>query len=85
MLIAIHVLGVVTAAAIAAIMLRAWRLSRSSLQLSVGLCFTLLALVNALVVLDRIQGPPFEWVLVRSSLSVLAIGILLYGVLVREH
>ncbi len=85
MLLAIHVLGLLTAAAIGVIMMRAWHRSRSPMQLSVGLCFSLLSFVNALLIVDRIQGPPFEFVTLRLIVNVLAIGILLYGILIQER
>lgn len=84
-LIAIHLLCAVTAAAICAIMLRSWHASRAPMQLHVGACFALLAVVNTIVVYDRLAPPPNEFATLRLSLSVVAIGFLLYGILIRER
>ena len=85
MLVAIHVLCALTAAAIAAIMLRSWHGSRAPMHFHVGACFALLTLVNAIVVFDRLTPPGNELATLRLSISVVAISFLVYGLLIRER
>lgn len=85
LLIGIHLLCAGTAAAISLIMLRSWHETRAAMQFHVGLCFLMLALVNAIVVMDRLTPPANAWATTRLLLSVCAIGVLLYGVLIRER
>ena len=85
MLIAIHLLCAATAAAIAITLARAWRVSGSPMQLHIAICFGLLFVVNAFVALhDYLDFPP-AMVTARLALSVLAIGFLLYGLLIKER
>lgn len=85
MLVVIHALCAVTACAIAALMLLSWHRSRSPMQLHVGACFVLLGFVNAIVIFDRLHGPANEYATLRLTISVLAIGVLLYGILIKER
>ena len=85
MLIAIHLLCAATAFAIAVLLLRAWHVSRSGMQLHTGVCFAILTVVNGIVAFDRWSGPPNDFSTLRLSLSVLAVGFLLYGIVVKEH
>jgi hypothetical protein len=85
MLIAIHLMCAATAAAISIILIRAWRASASPMQLHTAICFGLLGVVNVLVVLQKEMQFPSEMVTVRLAVSVVAVGFLVYGVLIKER
>lgn len=81
----VYALCALTAFACAALLLRGWRRSRSPLLLWSGLCFALLTLSNAGIILDRFVVQGVELWPVRHGLSLLAISVLVYGLIFEEH
>ena len=80
---AVYVLCALTSAACAALLLRGYRASGHRLLFWSGLCFVLLFLNNVLLVLDKViyPGPQLDLSLVRSTVSLLGVGTLLYGLI----
>jgi hypothetical protein len=62
------------------LLLRAWRASRYRLLLWTGLCFGGLTLTNVLLFLDKIVlGPEIDLSPARLAVTLVAMGVLLYG------
>ena len=80
---AVYILCALTAAACAALLLRGYKRSGHRLLFWSGLCFVLLFLNNVLLVLDKViyPGPQLDLSLVRSTVSLLGVGTLLYGLI----
>ena len=80
---AVYILCALTAAACAALLLRGYKRSGHRLLFWSGLCFVLLFLNNLLLVLDKViyPGPQLDLSLVRSFVSLLGVGTLLYGLI----
>jgi len=80
---AVYILCALTAAACAALLLRGYKRSGHRLLFWSGLCFVLLFLNNVLLVLDKViyPGPQLDLSLVRSVVSLLGVGTLLYGLI----
>jgi hypothetical protein len=80
---AVYILCALTAAACAALLLRGYKRSGHRLLFWSGLCFVLLFLNNVLLVLDKViyPGPQLDLSLVRSIVSLLGVGTLLYGLI----
>jgi hypothetical protein len=74
-----------TAVACAIFLLVGWRRSRSRMLFWSGLCFALFALSNIVVVIDHLIGPGLALWPVRQGISLLAISVLLYGLILEEH
>lgn len=70
-----------TAALCAALLLRAHAKTRTPLLLWSGLCFVLLALNNALVVLDLVLLPSVDLHLLRNMTALGGMLLLLYGLI----
>jgi hypothetical protein len=75
----IYLLCLLTSAACAGLLARAYRRTRAPLLLWSALCFGLLALNNLFVVADMILFPDTDLTLLRQSSSLAAVGVLLYG------
>lgn len=78
---AIYTLCMLTSLACAVMLLQAWFRSRYRLLLWSGLCFAGLALNNLLLVLDKLVLPEVDLSIWRTSLALLAMAVLLYGLI----
>lgn len=67
------------ALACALLLLRAYRASGARLLLWSGICFVLLALNNALVLLDLLVLPHIDLSLVRNSSALAGVACLMWG------
>ena len=63
------------------LLLQAFRRSGYRLLLWSGLCFTGLTLNNLLVILDRIVLPDIDLAVWRTSVALVAMAVLLYGLI----
>lgn len=77
----IYCLCAFTAALCAFLLLQAFRRGHYRLLLWSGLCFVGLTINNALLVLDKIAFPAMDLSLLRTSVALLAMVILLYGLI----
>jgi hypothetical protein len=75
----VYTLCFATATLCAFLLGRSFRRTRSRLLFWSALCFGLLAVVNFLVVLDMLVFPDINFRPYRLWLSLLAIGVLLFG------
>lgn len=50
-----------------------------------GMCFALLALTNAFVILDKLIMPFIDLHAVRLSITLLGMGVLIYGLIIRSE
>jgi drug/metabolite transporter (DMT)-like permease len=80
---AVYILCMLTSAACAFLLVRAWRRTRTSLLLWTAACFVLLALNNVLLVADLLVFPTSDLSMARQVTALGAVGVLLYG-FVRE-
>jgi hypothetical protein len=78
---AIYTLCMLTSLACAVMLLQAWFRSRYRLLLWSGLCFAGLTVNNLLLVLDKLVLPEIDLSLWRTSLALLAMAVLLYGLI----
>jgi hypothetical protein len=78
---AIYALCMLTALACALLLLQAWRRSGYRLLLWSGLCFAGLTLNNLLLVVDKLVLPQIDLSLWRTSVALLAMVVLLYGLI----
>jgi hypothetical protein len=78
---AVYILCALTSAACALLLLRGYKRSGHRLLFWSGVCFVLLFVNNAMLVLDKVvyPGPQLDLSLIRSAVSFLAVGTLLYG------
>lgn len=75
----VYLLCALTAALCAILLLQAHARSGYRLLLWSGLCFAGLTLNNLLLVLDKVLLPHYDLALWRSSVALLAMCVLLYG------
>lgn len=80
---AVYLLCMLTSAACAFLLARAWRRTRTGLLLWTAACFGLLAVNNVLLVIDLLVLPDNDLSLARQLTALGAVGVLLYG-FVRE-
>jgi hypothetical protein len=78
---AIYTLCMLTSMACAGLLLFAWRRSRYRLLLWSGLCFAGLTLNNLALVIDKVVLPDIDLSIWRTSLALLAMVVLLYGLI----
>lgn len=78
---AIYTLCMLTSMACAGLLLFAWRRSRYRLLLWSGLCFAGLTLNNLALVIDKVVVPDIDLSIWRTSLALLAMVVLLYGLI----
>lgn len=78
---AIYTLCMLTSMACAGLLLFAWRRSRYRLLLWSGLCFAGLTLNNLALVIDKVVVPDLDLSIWRTSLALLAMVVLLYGLI----
>lgn len=81
----IYSLCALTALLCTTLLLRAYRHSGSRFLMWSGLCFAILTLGNLLVVVDKLVLPMRDLSPWRMSLSVIAVGVLLYGLVFEER
>lgn len=77
----IYLLSAVTAFLCAWLLLRAYRRSRYRLLLWSGLCFAGLTLNNLILVLDKLVLTGADLSIWRTSVALLAMAVLLYGLI----
>jgi hypothetical protein len=77
----IYFLCAFTAGLCAWLLLQAYRRGRYRLLLWSGLCFLGLTVNNALLVLDKIAFPAIDLSVARTSVALLSMMILLYGLI----
>ena len=82
----IYTLCALTAAACAVLLLRAYERSGSALLWWSGLCFALLTVNNALVVLDLVVlGPEVSLFVFRNAAALVGMLLLLFGLIWRSE
>jgi len=77
----IYGLCTLTALLCAVLLLQAYRRSRYRLLLWSGLCFTGLTLNNLMLMLDKLVFPVVDLSLLRTSIALVAMAVLLYGLI----
>ena len=77
----IYFLCAFTAALCAYLLLQAYRRGRYRLLLWSGLCFAGLTINNAFLILDKIAFPALDLSVPRTSIALLSMMILLYGLI----
>lgn len=77
----IYSLCTLTALICAVLLLRAWRRGGYRLLLWSGLCFVGLTLNNFVLVIDKIVLPSVDLSIWRTSMALLAMAVLLYGLI----
>ena len=75
----IYLLCLLTSAACAGLLIRAYRRTHAPLLLWSGACFGLLALNNLFVVADMLVFTDTDLTLLRQGAALAAVGVLLYG------
>jgi hypothetical protein len=75
----VYGLCVLTSVICALLLVRSWRRSRQPLLLWSACCFSLLAVNNLLLFLDRLVLQEVDLGPARVATSLLAVGVLLYG------
>jgi hypothetical protein len=78
---AIYTLDAITALLCTFFLLRAYTRSRYRLLLWSGICFAGLTLNNVLLVLDKLALPTVDLSALRTSVALVAMAILLYGMI----
>jgi hypothetical protein len=78
---AVYILCALTSLACSVLLLRAYGRSRLRLLLWSGLCFVALAISNLVLFLDLVVVPSVDLSLVRSTLGLLGVATLLYGLI----
>ncbi|MDP2376625.1 DUF5985 family protein [Reyranella sp.] len=77
----IYALCMLTALACSYLLLQAWRRSSYRLLLWSGLCFAGLTVNNLFLVIDKLVLPAVDLSVWRTSLALLAMAVLLYGLI----
>lgn len=78
---AVYLLCALTSAACAVLLLRAWRRTRMKLLLYSGLCFVFFTVNNVLLFVDLVLIPAGDLTLARTVTSLVASGVLLFGLI----
>ncbi len=78
---AVYVLCALTSFACAALLLRAYRRSKTKLLLWSSLCFVAFALNNIILVIDLIVVPDIDLFVLRTSVMLVGFALLLYGLI----
>jgi hypothetical protein len=78
---AVYILCMLTSLAGAVLLMRAYLRSRMRLLLWSGLCFVALALSNLLLFVDLVLVPDMDLSLWRSSIALVGVATLLYGLI----
>ncbi len=77
----VYSLCTLTALVCACLLLRAWRRSGYRLLFWSGLCFAGLTLNNLFLVVDKVMLPSVDLSIWRTSVALLAMAVLLYGLI----
>lgn len=85
MIVPVYALCAVTALACTLLLLTGARRSGSRMLLWAAGCFLLLTAANAVVVLDLLVFPGVALWPIRHGLSLAAIGVLIYGLIMEER
>ena len=79
---AVYILCALTSVACAVLLLRGYSRSGLRLLLWSGMCFVLLAISNVLLFVDlALMGPDTDLTVWRSSIALVGVGTLLYGLI----
>jgi hypothetical protein len=78
---AVYILCMLTSLACAVLLMRAYLRSRMRLLLWSGLCFAALAVSNLVLFVDLVLVPEVDLSVLRSSLALLGVATLLYGLI----
>lgn len=81
----VYALCCLTALACSALLLRGYWRMRARLLLWAGVCFTLLALNNALVFVDMVTMPEIDLSFWRTLPALAGVGALIYGLVWEER
>lgn len=81
----IYLLCALTSMLSAWLLLRSYRRTRYSLLLWSGLCFSLLAISNLGLVLDKIAFPDIDFSNLRSIVTLAALLLLLFGLIWNDE
>jgi hypothetical protein len=82
---AVYILCALTSLACAVLLLRGYGRTRMRLLLWSGLCFVALAVSNLVLFVDLVVIPGRDLSLVRSSLGLVGVATLLYGLIWDEQ
>lgn len=80
----VYILAFLTNLLCSFLLLRAYRVVAKRLLLWSGLCFAGLALSSAMVFVDLVILPEIDLYLVRLGISVAAMALLIYGLIIEE-
>jgi len=78
---AVYILCALTSVACAVLLLRGYSRSQVRLLLWSGLCFVLLAISNLVLFVDLVVMPGMDLSLIRSSIGLVGVATLLYGLI----
>ncbi|RKH15213.1 hypothetical protein D7V97_00955 [Corallococcus sp. CA053C] len=78
---AVYLLCALTSVTCAVLLLRAWRRTRMKLLLYSGLCFSIFTVNNVLLFVDLVLIPDQDLSLARTLTSLVASGVLLFGLI----
>lgn len=67
------------------LLIRAYREKHIGLLLWVGLFFVIQGCANVILVIDKLVIPAIDFSLVRSMIGLVAVGVLLYGLIMRTE
>jgi hypothetical protein len=81
----VYILCMLTALLCAVLLINAYRRSRYRLLLWSGVCFAILALNNALLVVDKLVLPAIDFQLWRTGSALVALLILVYGLIMESE
>ena len=77
----VYIIGVLTSAACAALLMRGYVRGRKKLLLWSGLCFTILSISNLLIFVDLVLFPDIDLYRYRLGSASVAMLLLLYGLI----
>lgn len=78
---AVYALCAITSLVCAVLLFKGYRGSRTQLLFWSSLCFTGLALNNALLLLDALVGPSLDLRLPRTGIAVLSLTMMIHGLI----
>ena len=82
----IYILCALTCLACTVLLLRRWAATRAELLFWSGACFLTLTVANILLFVDRIMVPQVDLSTIRNSVTLLAVMLMLYGLIMgRKH
>ena len=81
----IYALCALTALVCASLLLHTYRLRRIDFLFWSGLFFVIQACNNVLLIIDKVVFPDVEMAVYRYAIALIAIGVLLYGLILRTE